>query len=481
MKPFLKADTPREQLIALLEWVADSTYLVSRDGSALKMNMIACTMRKVFQDGPETHFLGEVPVALTFGIFVPLLSMMSEKLEEFRSRDPQTFNPTDSWLKRAWPELDCNVANGELEDNEIAEFYYAKYLESSLARKIGIQWMLWQLVLWISVTLVREASAHYNGSPVPISSGIQLLGVIAPVVILFFIVKKCATTRVMWPYLIRGAWLTYSIWFGFATTMKDLKYLVAPLLLCVAMYILNANRIMLLAWMTYLIGLLFLVITAYIYSLIGEEQTWKVSLLAWYLYNTWIAIHLDIGLSRMVRGFTTDSVSVGKFEFMNWYMFCTGLFFHFLVLLMFISLFVLAILLVLICSIYCLVCLDHEAAKGPQKVTYVDDWTGQNRKKAQEELDRRVKEAQETLKNAPAKMRCLSSVKKQILLVMAFIISCIIFPCPCLISPSVPQPVPERFADISDLHLNLLRMAQIRIAITVKQEEYRQDRIRPVT
>lgn len=436
---------PRAQMLALLEWTADTTYLLSKDDASIQLNMVASTYAKAITESHEVEFPGDIPIHSTIATISHLHQKLVQRVAEFRSRDPYSYKPTENWFKRAWPDVDFDWTKEQSLQTEVGSYYYHKYLDSSLAHRLNMEWMFFQLVLWIAITLIREAAAEKKGSPVPLSGGDHLPGAVLPVLVLFGVVRGLAHTKYMWKYLIRGAWLAYSIWFSFATTMDDLKYLVAPIILIIVMYVLNWKKVVLRVWVTYLIGVVFMLVTFIIYLATKAPITWKNFLLMFYLYNTWIAIHLDVVLAKLLRRFTSKNENLGRYDFMSWYTYTTGFLFHFLTIALVVVLGFLGALGLVCLGLYCWQSAEYEAAQREQVVHFIDDPQGRNRAEAQRQLDRQVEHAREVLKTAPALIACLIFLMTILFTLLAFILVCILVPSPCMFREKIVKPITQRY------------------------------------
>ena len=467
---FVRAQEPREQFQALLDWIAGTTFLLSKDDFSLKFNMMACTYARAMRDSPTGEFPGEIPIIHMTAIARHLHGKIVQKVAEFRSRDPATYKPTQNWFKRAWADLDCEPTFLLLITQDIDVYCYEKHLDSSLAHRINMEWIFVQILLWVAITLGREAFSERKGTALPISAGEQVAAVIFPLIALILAVKYLPHKEFMWKFAIRGAWLAYSLWFAFATNMDDLKYLVAPFVLCIVMYVLTWKKKVIQVWVTYTVGLAFMLVTFIVYIATEAPITWKNFLLMFYLYNTWIGIHLDIILAKMMRRILTDRRNLGPSEFMSWFMFTTGFVFHFLTIILLFMLFNLAGLLLICLGLYIFVRAEYEKAKREITVTYHDDFSGANRAVAQMELDRLVANATEARRNLPPLVAFFMFTTALLFLLIAFILICILVPSPCMFKIETPQPVPQRFEDIDESDKLRLRSFQEQVSNSQAEE-----------
>lgn len=443
----VKATTSEDILTAIVHWTADTTFLLSKDDASLQLNLVACTQARALADS-KGEYPGDIPVQSVISTAKHLHSRIEGQVSEFRRRDPQTYQPTESWIKRAWADLDCEWEHWKCLQFDVSRYCYHKHPDSSLAHRISLEWFFVQFLLWFAVTLMRAAVADKKGAPLPVSSGTHLMAVVFPVLVLLIMVKCCAQAKWLWKYVLRASWLAYSLWFAFAMTADDLKYLVAPLLLLMVMYALHWRKVILPVWVTYVIGVSFMLITFIIYIMTEAPITWKNFLLMFYLYNTWIATHLDVVLSKLIRRIFTRNDNLGTSEFMSWYIFATGLIFHFLTVILITMLMTIVVLFIICACMYCSVKEQYDRAMQLQTVEYTDDFFGFNRRAAQAELERKIQEAELIRATAPGQLACLMGMMTMLMALFTFILVCILVPSPCMFREKVVKPIKQRFSEL---------------------------------
>ena len=220
---------------------------------------------------------------------------MTLKMREFSSRDPATYK-SPSCVDRYWPEVPYTFR----EEHKISEYFVKKSLHSNLGRKIGIEFMIFQMFVWAAIGSIKYAAV---GRPARKETFFQEAQMSIYCLLAFGVVwlsSKClAKYHWYWKFVIRGAGLAYSIAFALLGSIDDLAYLISPFLLCITMYVLNWKKVTTPTCWTYLIGVLFLVITSIIYIALRIQVTFYSGFLMGYIYNCWIAIHLDTTLQKL--------------------------------------------------------------------------------------------------------------------------------------------------------------------------------------
>lgn len=307
---------------AVLEWIARATCDTSYSEHAMCVNTAACTYLRALEQDSEAQSMEDIEFAIP--ACENLVFQMQSKAQEFRRRNPTSYRRESYW-KSLFPEID----HGRLYLN-VSSYYQRKHLYSNMARTKSIKLMLSQITFWAVCALVKFIFA---GVTVHTLQSLVALIYFGLMLIVSVAVCYCCCSKKPWfgEKVLRSLGFFYVFIWAMAGSIADLAYLFAPILLLTCCYIINDKLIKVNQYQTYVVGLIFTLVTLVIYGFASPVS--MINLMLWfYVYNSWMAIQLDFAIQKvlMFRKKEATADLLDPNQFLNSYLAIHMLVFHLL-------------------------------------------------------------------------------------------------------------------------------------------------------